>query len=153
VRILLVLVVVLAAGGCGGDDEPQQTPAAFVTALIKGLGSGNVAQAWEQLHPAHQEAVPRSLYVRCERGDGFGGAVREVDVLEMKSEPATIPGEFGQAPSTAVTVGITLDVPDAPEPESFSLTAHVFETEGRWAWVIGPVDYASYLAGQCPAKG
>jgi len=153
VRILLVLVAVLALGSCGGDDEPEQSPEAFVTTLIQRLGSGELAGAWEDLHPAHREAVPRALYVRCERGDGFGGAVRRVDVLEVQPEPSTIPGEFGEVPSTAVTVGVTLDVPDAEEPESFSLTAHIFETDGRWAWVIGPVDYASYLAGRCPAKG
>ena len=152
-RIVLVLLALLVAGGCGGDDEPEQTPEAFVTALIERLGSGELAGAWEELHPAHQDAVPQALYVRCEKGDGFGGAVREIDVLEVKPEPATIPGEFGQVPSTAVTVGVTLDVPEAADPESFSLTAHVFEIDGRWAWVIGPVDFASYLAGRCPAKG
>ena len=149
----MALVVLLALAACGGDDEPEQTPEAFVTTLIQRLGAGELAGVWEELHPAHQDAVPRALYVRCEKGDGFGGAVREVDVLEVKSEPATIPGRFGQVPSTAVTVGVTLDVPEAEEPESFSLTAHVFRTDGRWAWVIGPVDYASYLAGRCPAKG
>ncbi len=152
-RPLLLLVTLVVLSGCGGDDEPAQPPEAFVTSLIEQLGSGELAGAWEQLHPAHRDAVPRALYVRCEKGDGFGGAVREIDVLEVKPEPATIPGKFGQVPSTAVTVGVTLDVPEAAEPESFSLTAHVFETDGRWAWVIGPVDYASYLAGRCPAKG
>ena len=68
----------------------------------------------------------------------------------MTSEPASIPGKFGQEPSTAVTVGVTLDVPEATEPESFSLTAHVFEIDERWTWVIGPVDFASYLGGRCP---
>jgi hypothetical protein len=153
VRILVLLFALLALAGCGGDDEPEQTPEAFVTSLIERLGDGDLAGAWEELHPAHKDAVPRSLYVRCERGDAFGGTVQEVNVLEVKREPATIPGVFEQEPSTAVTVGVTLDVPDAAEPDRFSLTAHVFETDGRWAWVIGPVDYASYLVGRCPARG
>ncbi len=152
-RRLFLLLAVLAVAACGGDDEPEQTPEAFVTTLIRQLGDGEAASAWEGLHPEHRERVPRQLYVRCERGDGFGGEVTKIDVLEVKPEPATVPGSFGEQPSTAVTVGITLKVPELEEPERFSMTAHVFETDGRWSWVIGPVDFASYLAGQCPAKG
>jgi hypothetical protein len=153
-RAALVLVsLVLALAGCGGDDEPEQTPEAFVTTLIRQLGSGQAGSAWEELHPEHREQVPRPLYVRCEKGDGFGGEVTKIDVLEVKPEPATVPGTFGERPSTAVTVGITLKVPEVDEPERFSMTAHVFETDGRWSWVIGPVDFASYLAGRCPAQG
>lgn len=150
--LFLVVPALVAVAGCGGDDEPEQTPEAFVTTLIRQLGEGRTASAWEELHPEHRERVPRRLYVRCEKGDGFGGEVTKIDVLEVKPEPATVPGTFGERPSTAVTVGVTLK-PDAGETEQFSLTAHVFEIEGRWSWVIGPVDFASYLAGQCPPQG
>ena len=67
--------------------------------------------------------------------------------------PAPIPGQFGKRPSTAVTVGVTLDVPESDEPERFTLTAHVFDTDGEWSWVIGRVDYAAYMTGNCPAQG
>ena len=149
----LLLSLVVLAGCGGGDDEPEQTPEAFVTTLIRQLGSGQASSAWEELHPEHREQVPRQLYVRCEKGDGFGGEVTKIDVLEVKPEPATVPGTSGERPSTAVTVGITLKVPDVEEPERFSMTAHVFETDGRWSWVIGPVDFASYIAGRCPPQG
>ena len=152
-RRLALLLTLLALAACGGKDAPEQTPEAFVSTLIRQLGDGEAASAWEELHPEHRDRVPRQLYVRCERGDGFGGEVTKIDVLDVKSEPATIPGGFGEHPSTAVTVGITLKVPNAQEPEKFSMTAHVFETGGRWSWVIGPVDFASYLAGRCPAQG
>jgi hypothetical protein len=105
------------------------------------------------LHPLHRERVPRALYVRCERDDGFGGKVTKIDVLEVKQEPATIPGQFGEHPSTAVTVGITLDTPGAVEPERFTVTAHLFENDGRWTWVIGVADYAAYMTGVCPPQG
>lgn len=150
VRLAILLLVTLALAGCGGGDEPE--PAGpFVATLIRDLGGGRTAQAWESLHPLHRERVPRSRYVECESRDGFGGTVTSVDVLEVKEEPATIPGQLGKRPSTAVTVGVTLDVPEADEPERFTLTAHVFDTGGRWSWVIGPVDYAAYTAGNCPS--
>ena len=147
-RHAALLLALLALAGCGGDDDPGD-PAAFVQTLIRDLGSGRTGKAWEALHPLHRERVPRALYVRCERDDGFGGTVTKVDVLQVQEEPATIPGQFGERDSTAVTVGITLATPDADE--RFTLTAHVFESEGDWAWVIGPVDYAAYMTGVCPA--
>ncbi len=150
-RRLAPLLAVLALAGCGGDSDPGD-PGEFVTTLIRDLGSGKTGEAWDLLHPLHREQVPRAQYVACERQDGFGGKVTKVDVLEVKEEPATIPGQFAQEPSTAVTVGVTLDVPEAEEPEKFTLTAHVFEQDGEWAWVIGPVDYAAYQAGSCPSQ-
>lgn len=148
-RVALFLAL-LALAGCGGDDDPGD-PGTFVTTLIRDLGSGETGKAWDLLHPLHRERVPRARYVDCESRDGFGSRVTKVDVLDVKEEPATIPGRFGQRPSTAVTVGITLDGP-AEAPERFTLTAHVFETDGKWGWVIGPVDYAAYLAGSCPSQ-
>ena len=146
-RYAALVLVLLAFAGCGGNDEPGD-PAAFVQTLIRELGSGQTGKAWEALHPLHRERVPRALYVRCERDDGFGGSVTKVDVLQVQQEPATIPGQFGERESTAVTVGITLVTPDADE--RFTLTAHVFESEGDWTWVIGPADYAAYMTGVCP---
>jgi hypothetical protein len=152
VRLFALLLAVLAlATACGGDGGPGD-PGVFVTTLIRDLGSGRTGSAWDVLHPSHRERVPRARYVRCESEDGFGGRVTKVDVLEVKEEPATIPGQFGEKPSTAVTVGVTLDGAEAEAPERFTLTAHVFETDGKWAWVIGPVDYAAYMAGVCPSQ-
>lgn len=152
VRRAALLFASLALAGCGGGDEPEPA-GAFVTKLIRDLGSGKKAKAWESLHPLHREHVPRARYVECESRDGFGGTVTKVDVLDVKQEPATIPGQFGERPSTAVTVGVTLDVPESKEPERFTLTAHVFETDGKWSWVIGSVDYAAYMTGNCPSQG
>ena len=151
-RRAALLFASLALAGCGGGDEPENA-GAFVTTLIRDLGSGKAAKAWESLHPLHREQVPQARYVECESGDGFGGTVTKVDVLDVKDEPATIPGQFGEQPSTAVTVGVTLDVPESETPERFTLTAHVFDTDGEWSWVIGPVDYAAYMTGACPAQG
>ena len=150
VRRAALLLASLVLAGCGGGDEPEPA-GAFVTTLIRDLGSGKTEKAWESLHPLHREQVPRARYVDCESGDRFGGAVTKVDVLDVKEEPAAIPGQFGKRPSTAVTVGVTLDVPESEESERFTLTAHVFVTGGKWSWVIGPVDYAAYMTGNCPS--
>jgi hypothetical protein len=152
VRLAALLIAALALAGCGGDDEPEN-PGAFVTTLIRDLGSGRTAKAWESLHPLQKERVSQARYVECERRDGFGGTVTAVNVLDVVEEPATIPGQFGKRPSTAVTVGVTLDVPESDDPERFTITAHVFDTDGKWSWVVGSVDYAAYMTGNCPAQG
>lgn len=149
-RAILLLVVSLVLAGCGGGDEPENADA-FVTTLIRDLGSGKTAKAWESLHPLQREQVPRARYVECESKDGFGATVTKVAVLEVKKVPAAIPGQPGERPSTAVTVGVTLAVTASEEPERFTLTAHVFDTDGKWSWVIGPVDYAAYMTGNCPS--
>jgi hypothetical protein len=151
VRVTALLLAVVALAGCGGD-EPQK-PGDFVTTLIRDLGAGQTAKAWELLHPLHRAKIPRERYVECESKDGFGGKVTKVAVLAVKRQPATIPGQFGERPSTAVTVGVTLDVPESNVPERFTLTAHVFDVDGKWAWVVGPVDYAAYMTGNCPSQG
>lgn len=153
VRRAALLLVSLALAGCGGGDDEPESAGAFVTTLIRELGRGETAQAWESLHPLHREQVPQARYVECESRDGFGGTVTKIDVLDVKAEPAAIPGQFGKRPSTAVTVGVTLDVPESEEPERFTLTAHVFDTDGEWSWVVGPVDYAAYMTGNCPVQG
>lgn len=149
-RVAALLLAVVALAGCGGAK--QEKPGDFVTALIQDLGAGETAKAWELLHPLHRAKIPRARYVECESKDGFGGKVTKVDVLAVKKEPATIPGQFGERPSTAVTVGVTLDVPGSELPERFTLTAHVFDVDGKWAWVVGPVDYAAYMTGNCPSQ-
>ena len=151
VRRAALLLVSLALTGCGGGQSDPEPAGAFVRTLIRELGRGETAEAWESLHPLHREQVSQARYVECESRDGFGGRVTKVDVLDVKQEPAPIPGQFGKRPSTAVTVGVTLDVPESDEPERFTLTAHVFDTDGKWSWVIGSVDYAAYMTGNCPS--
>lgn len=152
VRSAALLLAAVALAGCGGDEGAEQ-PGAFVRTLIRDLGAGRTAEAWVLLHPLHREKITRDLYVACESRDGFGGEVTKVDVLAVEEERATIPGQFGERPSTAVTVGVTVDVPESEEPERFTLTAHVFDVDGKWAWIVGPVDYAAYMTGNCPSQG
>ena len=80
----------LALAGCGGGDDEPESAGAFVTTLIRELGRGETARAWESLHPLHREQVPQARYVECESRDGFGGTVTKVDVLDVKQESAAM---------------------------------------------------------------
>jgi hypothetical protein len=151
-RLAVLVLAAVALGGCGGSDAPDEDPGEFATTLVEELDHGRTAQAWDSLHPRHQEAVPRDRYVSCERRDPIDGDVTGVQVTSVHEEPWTIPGEDGDVDSTAVTLRLTLEMPDA-QPDTFDLTVHLFPVDGRWTWVIGPADYRSYAGGSCPAQG
>src|SRR5262245_58123031 len=152
VRALAVVVVccVLAVAGCGGDDSPGEDPGAFVTSVVRTLYKGQSGDAWELLHPDHRAAVPKERYVECERKAPLEGQVRRIEVVSVEDAPATVPGESEEIPSKAVTIRITLKLPGIPDAQPVTHTAHVFAVDGKWAWVIGPTDYATYLSGACP---
>jgi len=147
-----VLVLVAALGGCGGDQGPDEDPGAFATTLVRQLDRGNTAAAWTELHPFHQAKVPQRRYVRCERQDPIEGDVTKIQVKDVRDEQWTIPGEDGQADSKAVTMQVTLALPQQ-QAQQFDLTVHLFDVDGTWRWVIGDVDYDAYAAGSCPSAG
>jgi hypothetical protein len=97
-------------------------------------------------------AVPRARYVRCERGDPIHGDVTSVDIVDVKEESARVPGRGSDETSTAVELRYRLELPGRAA-QSNDLVVHLFAVGGRWAWVIGPTDYAAYAAGRCPSVG
>jgi hypothetical protein len=147
--IALVLVLVGAAG-CGGDSAPGEDPGVFVTSVVRTLYRGQSGDAWELLHPEHRAAVSKERYVACERKAPLEGQVRRIEVVSVEDAPATVPGESEAVLSKAVTIRITLKLPGIPTAQPVTHTAHVFAVNGKWAWVIGPTDYATYLSGACP---
>jgi hypothetical protein len=139
----------LALAGCGGE-EPEEDPGAFATALVRQLDRGDSGAAWDALHPLHQDTITRTRYVSCERRDPIEGDVTRVQVTGVEDERWTIPGQDAETDSKAVSLRLTLETPGAAGPQPFDLTVHLFDVDGRWAWVIGPVDYESYVSGACP---
>jgi hypothetical protein len=153
VRLILALALLaalLGAAGCGGDETPQEDPGVFVTSLVRTLYRGQSGDAWELLHPKHRATVPKERYVECEREVPLPGQVRRIEVVSVEDAPATVPGESEEIPSKAVKIRITLKLPGIPTAQPVTHTAHVFAVDGKWAWVIGPTDYATYASGACP---
>jgi hypothetical protein len=153
VRLAAVaLLAVLALAGCGGSGTPDEDPGTFAVTLLRQLDRGESGSAWDELHPLHQEAVTRDRYVRCEQTDPISGDVTSIDVVRVTKEPATVPGKDGEESSTAVELRYRLKLPGSTA-RSNDLVVHLFPVDGRWAWVIGPSDYAAYAAGRCPPAG
>ena len=150
--LVIIVAAAVAAAGCGGSDSPDGDPGEFAATLLRQLDRGDAAKAWDELHPLHQETVSRSRYVSCERGDPIQGTVTKVDVVDVKNEPARVPGRGSDETSTAVELRYRLTLPGGAA-QSNDLVVHLFPVDGRWAWVIGPQDFAAYAAGRCPAVG
>jgi len=147
----MALVAVVAAGcGATAPPEPSQPPGEFVRNLVTELYHGQTGKAWDQLHPLHQAAVSRSRYIECERIAPLPGKARRIDIVKVVKAKTAIPGQTGKVPSTEVTFRVLLELPGFSSPELITGTAHVFNVDGRWAWVIGPNDYPAYAAGSCP---
>ncbi len=143
----------LAIAGCGGNEAPSEDPGAFVRSVVSDLYSGDTGTAWDALHPRHQAAVPRDRYVECERQAPLQEKLRHIEVVGINDAPSTVPGEDGAVDSKAVEVTLLVKLPDVEEPQEITHTVHVFAVDGRWAWVIGPNDFASYTSGRCPGGG
>jgi hypothetical protein len=151
--VFATLAMALAAAGCGGDEAPDEDPGAFVRSVVAEIYAGDSATAWEGLHPRHQEAVPRSRYVQCERLAPLQEKLRHIEVVGISDSPSTVPGDDGAVDSKAVEVTLLVKLPEVEEPQEITHTVHVFAVDGRWTWVIGPNDFASYASGRCPSGG
>jgi hypothetical protein len=151
-RFAALLLLGFALVACGGDGEPDEDPGAFATTLVRQLDRGDIGAAWEELHPLHQARIPRGRYVSCEQRDPIEGDVTGIQITDVRDEAWTIPGQDGQADSKAVTMQLTLSLPEQ-QAERFDLTVHLFDVDDTWRWVIGDVDYDAYAAGSCPAGG
>lgn len=148
-RAALSLLLALVQSGCGGGEtEFDPGPAAFAQALIRQQVAGNAGAMYDTLHPLHRAVVPRALYLRCERGNRPAGEITSIEVDRVRDEPAAIPGA-DEAPSSAVSLRVSLRPPEATSPEEVDVTLYIFETDEGRAWALGEEDYAAYAGGNC----
>ncbi len=155
-RLGMVAVVILMAG-CGGRSAKTSggvppTPARTESAgdaLTRQLGfieKGQWGRNWDELHPAQQAIISRDHYQECAQRAGHVFNITNVKVLETYDEPTDIPGTTLHAPSTAVTVELTVDQPGQAKTQKTTL--HEFLVDGRWRWTVAAAE--QYAGSTCP---
>jgi hypothetical protein len=140
---LLALVTVLVSG-CGGEEDPAATGAGGAAVRkYENLYSGNFERAWDDLHPAHQRVVSRTLFARCAREAIAVGDLESIEVLDVFDDDIRVAG-LREHRAKAVRVRVF-----SFQGESFTDEDHEVEVGGRWRWILNSAAVAAYRQGRC----
>lgn len=129
------------AGGEQVTPAPTESAGQALTRNWEYVAKGQWGRRWDQLHPVHQEIVPREMYVECFQGEIV--PITHIEVLEEYDEPDVLP-EIGEVSTTAVTVALEID------GQQVVVTSHMVNVEGTWRWVLREQDLDAFKAGRCP---
>ncbi len=140
------LIAALLAG-CGssrssGTTAGQQSAADFIRQVTTQFSLGQTGPLWDTLHPADQAIVSRARYMACHTSSGF--ELQKFKVLQTYPDTVEIAGKA--TPSTAVSVRATAD------DGVTTATIHAVSLNGKWRWILSPVDFAAYKQGRCPSS-
>lgn len=121
------------------DQTPTTTDGTTTTELVGGADSAEEAvvnyieaaaldqwgKVYDSLHPDQRALFTKETFLTCSEQIPF--QVEGVNVVDTYDEPSPLPGVSESAPSTAVTVTVTLS-----SGNEQTLTAHAYEVGGRW---------------------
>lgn len=138
IRLVLLAAIAAAVVACGGSKQSSSAPA-FIKRVTVEFSRGQAGRLWDDLVPAEQAIVPRSLYVSCAQ-NGF--RLRGFKVLEHYDEPVSVLAR--KLPATAVSVQVTSD------DGVTTATLHAVKVAGRWRWILSSRELAALRAGRCP---
>ena len=113
--------------------------------MLDNLYGGRYDLAWEDLHPAHQQIAPRSLFVRCSAQVATTGDLESIEVLDVFDDNATIPGiQDGEVEAVRVRV-------NSLEGDSDTFVNHQVKVGEKWHWVLNADAFQAYQEKRCPA--
>ena len=143
---LLALVALLLVPACGGDADPARTPAGrSQVQLLDDLYNGRFGAAYDDLHPTHQNLVPRALFIRCARETIPVGQLDSIEILDVFDDASRAP-VLGGEPTKAVRIRLTFTNGQSTEP----FVNHAVKEGDRWRWMLSQKAIDTYQAGRCP---
>ena len=137
-RRVLATALAVTLSACGGAAQ-SDSASTFIKRVTVEFSRGQAGKLWDELVPAEQALVPRSLYVSCAQ-NGF--RLRHFNVLEHYDEPVVVLSHRLRA--TAVSVQVTSD------DGVTTATMHAVKVGGRWRWILSRNQLAALRAGRCP---
>jgi hypothetical protein len=144
--VLLAFVALLVLVACGGDDDPARTPAGEAqVGLLEDLYNGRFSEAYDDLHPSHQNLVPRALFIRCARETIPVGQLDSIEILDVFDEK-TKGLSLGDEPSKGVRIKLTFSDGQTIGP----YVSHAVKDGDRWRWVLNKKAIEAYKADRCP---
>jgi hypothetical protein len=142
---LLALVALLVLPACGGDEDLERTPAGMAQVeLMDDLYNGRFGAAYDDLHPTHQNLVPRALFIRCARETIPVGQLDSIEILDVFDDETRAP-LFGGEPTKGVRIRLTFANGESTEP----FVNHEVRERGRWHWMLNQKAIDEYQAGRC----
>jgi len=142
---LLAFAALLALPACGGDVDPASTPAGRAQVqLLDDLYNGRFGAAYDDLHPSHQNLVPRALFIRCARETIPTGKLDSIEILDVFDDETRAPLVGGE-PTKGVRVRLTFTDGQSTEP----FVNHELKDGGRYYWMLNQKAIDAYQAGRC----
>lgn len=143
---LLAFVALLVVPACGGDVDPARTPAGRAQVeLLDDLYNGRFGAAYDDLHPTHQNLVPRALFIRCARETIPVGQLDSIEILDVFDDETRAP-LFGGEPTKGVRIRLTFKDGQSTEP----FVNHEVKEGDRWHWMLSQKAIDTYQVGRCP---
>ena len=126
--------------------DPASTPAGRAQVeLLDDLYNGRFGVAYDDLHPTHQNLVPRALFIRCARETIPVGQLDSIEILEVFDDETRAP-LFGGEPTKGVRIRLTFADGQSTEP----FVNHEVKEGDRWHWMLSQKAIDTYQAGRCP---
>lgn len=142
---LLAFVALLVVPACGGDVDPARTPAGMAQVeLLDELYNGRFGAAYDDLHPSHQNLVPRALFIRCARETIPVGKLDSIEILDVFDDETRAP-LLGGEPTKGVRIRLTFTDGQSTEP----FVNHELKDGDRWYWMLNQKSIDAYQAGRC----
>lgn len=142
---LLAFVALLVVPACGGDVDPARTPAGMAQVeLLDELYNGRFGAAYDDLHPSHQNLVPRALFIRCARETIPVGKLDSIEILDVFDDETRAP-LLGGEPTKGVRIRLTFTDGQSTEP----FVNHELKDGARWYWMLNQKAIDAYQAGRC----
>ena len=143
---LLALVALLVVPACGGDEDHARTPAGMAQVrLMDDLYNGRFGAAYDDLHPTHQNLVPRALFIRCARETIPVGQLDSTEILDVFDDETRAP-LLGGEPTKGVRIRLRFTDGQSTEP----FVNHEVREGDRWYWMLNQKSIDTYQAGRCP---